>query len=241
MNESQDGGTDLPGEEDAGPMARQLNQLIDKVIRDGVGPLTGAIAWADERLARAQAKLPGEEAGPDDTTFSDRAVERAVRRLIRESVQAAGMTGFVTSLGGFVTMPVTIPANMAGSLVINARLAAAIAHLRGYDPMDSHVRTVVTMVAIGSSAQQIARAAGVQIGERAAMAAIQRIPIQVLRQINKKAGFYLVAKYGTQRPILTLAKGVPLVGGVVGGSMDATMTGLVGRAANRMFSDEAKD
>lgn len=67
-----------------------------------------------------------------------------------------------------MTMLVTIPANVAGSLVINARLAAAIAHPRDYDPRDPHMRTVVTMVAVGSSAQQIARAAGVQIGRKAA-------------------------------------------------------------------------
>lgn len=233
-------------DEQAGAVTRQLNRMIDKVISDGVGPLTGATTWADDRLAQAYRRRLGMSAAeaardgvPGDPTDAD--TERAIRRLIRESIEAAGVAGFTTGLGGFVTMPVTIPANMAGALVINARLAAAIAHLRGYDPTDPHVRTVVTMVAVGSNAQQIARAVGIGIGEKAAMHAIRRIPIAVIRQINKKAGFYLLAKYGSQRSMLTLAKGVPLVGGVVGGSVDATMTGLVGRTANRMFRDSDDD
>lgn len=224
---------------DAGPVARQLNRLIEKVTTDGVGPLTGAIAWADDRLAQARRKQAAGSTDPEDSAAMDAAVERTIRRLIRESVQAAGATGFVTGLGGFVTMPVAIPANVAGSLVINAHLAAAIAHLRGYDPTDPHVRTVVTMVAIGSSAQQIAHAAGVQIGQKAAMQAIKKVPIAIIRQLNKKAGFMLVAKYGSKRSVFTLAKGVPVVGGVVGGSVDATMTGLVGRTADKMFAPDS--
>lgn len=43
------------------------------------------------------------------------------------------------------------------------------------------------------------------------------------------------AKYGTRRSVITLAKGVPLVGGVVGGAVDAGMTGVVGRTARSMF------
>lgn len=224
--------------DDAGLVARQLDKLIEKVTVDGVGPLTGAITWADDRLARARRKQSGPGVDQDDPAAEDDAVERAIRRLTRESIQAAGAAGFVTGLGGFVTMPVTIPANMAGALVINARLAAAIAHLRGYDPLDPHVRTVVTMVAVGSSAQQIAHAAGVQIGQRAAMQVIRNVPVKVLRQLNKKAGFMLVAKYGTKRSVFTLAKGIPVAGGVIGGSVDATMTGLIGRTADKMFAPE---
>lgn len=162
-------------------------------------------------------------------------IEKAIKRLIIESVEAAGVNGFVTGLGGFIAMPVTIPANMAGALVINARLAAAIAYLRGYDPKDPHVRTVATLVAVGSNAQQIVKAVGIKVGEKVAFQAIKSLPIAVIREVNKKAGFMLLAKYGTTRPVITLAKGVPLVGGVVGGAVDATMTTIVGRTAKAMF------
>ena len=135
-------------------------------------------------------------------------------------------------------MPVTIPANMAGALVINARLAAAIAYLRGYDPKDPHVRTVATLVAVGSNAQQIAKVIGIKVGEKVAIQAIQKLPIALIREINKKVGFMLLAKYGTKRSVITLAKAIPLAGGVIGGAVDATMTNVVGRTARAMFPSD---
>lgn len=220
--------------------AAQLQKLVAKVIDTGVGPLTGSIAWAEDRLARVQGDRyvvnegPTRKAKPGERED----IEKVIKRLSLESVQAAGGSGFVTGLGGFIAMPVTIPANMAGALVINARLAAAIAYLRGYDPKDPHVQTVATMVAVGSNAQQIGKVIGIKVGEKVAMQAIKKIPMVVIHQINKKVGFMLLAKYGTKRSVVTLAKGVPLVGGVVGGTVDATMTTLVGRTASAMFSTD---
>jgi hypothetical protein len=216
----------------------QLLKLVGKVMDTGVGPLTGSVTWAEDRLARVQGDRyefnsestrqvrPGEE--PD--------IDKTIKRLILESVEAASVNGFITGLGGFIAMPVTIPANMAGALIINARLAGAIAYLRGYDPHDPHVRTVATLIAVGSNAQQLAKTVGIKVGEKVAMQAIKNLPMAVIREINKKAGFMLLAKYGTKRSVVTLAKGVPLVGGVIGGAVDGTMTNLVGRTAKIMFS-----
>lgn len=215
----------------------QLQRLVGKVIETGVGPLTGSTAWAEDRLARIQGTRYEPNAEPIRKTRPHERddVEKAIRRLILESVEAAGVNGFVTGLGGFIAMPVTIPANIAGALVINARLAAAIAYLRGYDPSDPHVRTVATLVAVGSNSQQIAKTIGIKAGEKVAMVAIKKIPIVLIREINKKVGFMLIAKQGTKRSVITLAKGVPLVGGVVGGGVDATMTNVIGRTAKAMF------
>jgi hypothetical protein len=215
----------------------QLLKLVSKVIDTGVGPLTGSITWAEDRLARVQGTRYEPNALPTRRVGADQRddVEKAIKRLIVESVEAASVNGFVTGLGGFIVMPVTVPANMAGALVINARLTAAIAYLRGYDPKDPHVRTVATLIAVGSNAQQIVKTFGIAAGAKVAIQAIKKLPIMVIREINKKAGFMLLAKYGSKRALVTLAKGVPLVGGVIGGAVDATMTSVVGRTARAMF------
>ena len=217
--------------------SEQLLKLVGKVIDTGVGPLAGSITWAEDRLARVQGTRYEPNAEPTRKVRPEEHndVEKAIKRLIVESVEAAGVNGFVTGLGGFIAMPVTVPANMAGALVINARLAAAIAYLRGYDPKDPHVRTVATLIAVGSNAQQIATTIGIKVGEKMAMQAIKQLPIKLIREINKKAGFMLLAKYGSKRSLITLAKGVPLVGGVIGGGVDATMTSVIGRTAKAMF------
>ncbi|WP_235564010.1 EcsC family protein [Arthrobacter sp. Soil763] len=215
----------------------QLLKLVGKVIDTGVGPLTGSVAWAEDRLSRVQGSSYEPNADPVRKVrpYEVDDIEKAIKRLIVESVEAAGVNGFVTGLGGFIAMPVTVPANMAGALVINARLAGAIAYLRGYDPKDPHVRTVATLVAVGSNAQQIVKTFGIKVGEKMLIQAIKQLPIALIREINKKAGFMLLAKYGSKRALVTLAKGVPLVGGVIGGAVDATMTGAIGRTARSMF------
>jgi len=217
--------------------AEQLQRLAGTVIEDGVGPLTGSATWAEDRLARIQGDRYEPNTGPTrKASAADRDdIEKAIRRLILESVEAASVNGFVTGLGGFITMPLTIPANIAGAFIINARLGAAVAYLRGYDLKDPHVRTVATLIGLGSNAQQIAKAVGIQIGAKIAMGAIKKVPIAVIRDVNKKVGFMLITKYGTKRGVVVLAKGVPLIGGVVGGAVDGTMTTVVGRTAKAMF------
>jgi hypothetical protein len=83
-------------------------------------------------------------------------------------------------------MPVTVPANMAGALLINARLAGAIAYLCGYGPKDPHVRTVATLIAVGSNAQQIVKTVGIKVGEKMVIQAIKQLPVALIREINKK-------------------------------------------------------
>ncbi|MGH3997617.1 MAG: EcsC family protein [Pseudonocardiaceae bacterium] len=181
-------------------------------------------AWSPRRPSAAAAR----------SWASDR--DAAIRRVIRESVVAAGTQGFVTGLGGFVAMPVTLPANLAGSLIINARMVGAIAHLRGYDLEDPHTQAVMMLTIAGSSVQATASAVGVKVGAAFAKQAIAAVPMAVIRQINKRAGVYLIAKYGTKRSVLTLSKAVPGIGGLVGGSVDAALTRTIGRTAMTLFS-----
>lgn len=193
-----------------------IDQLL-KVVDDGVGPLTGARTYAEAR--RRQMHSP----------------ERAIRRIVNETIASAGTTGFVTGLGGFVTLPAAIPANIAGQAILNARMVAAIAHLRGWDLRDEVVRQAILITVAGGSPNQVLRQFGVALGRKLTEAAIRRLPVTVLREINKRVGFMLVAKYGTKRSLVTLAKGVPIAGGLVGGAVDATFTKSVSIMAKKSF------
>lgn len=206
--------------------AEKLTALVDKVVDDGVGPIQGSRMYADDRLERARR----------DGRPEAEAAEAAIKVLIRESVAAAGTTGFVTGLGGLVTLPITLPANVAGNLAINARMVGAIAHLRSYPLDDPHTRTVILLTVVGSNLQAAAAKVGVKLGKQVAKESIQAIPIAVLHRINARAGFYLVAKYGTQRSATTLARAIPVAGGLVGGSVDAAFTGMIGKAAKKAFA-----
>jgi len=222
--------------------AKQLERAVTRVVTQGVGPVKGAVEYAEQRLAKVVATADGGADGRGagyDKPLRDAAthdeIERVIVRLVKEAVLASSSNGFLTSVGGFISLPVTLPVNVAGALVINARLAGAIAYLRGYDLDDPHVLTVVTLAAAGGSLSGTLSSFGFEVGTKLTAQAIKKIPMTVIRAINTRAGFMLVAKYGTQRSAVTLAKAIPFAGGVIGAGVDATLTTVVGRAAKKSF------
>src|SRR5690242_18528178 len=98
----------------------------------GVGPLPGAAAVA-ERILRDRG--------------GDRAA--AITDVIENHVRLAGAQGFATNLGGMVTAAVTIPANITGLALLQSRMVAAIAFLRGYDIDDPRVRNAILACMLG--------------------------------------------------------------------------------------------
>lgn len=224
---------DSKGMRESNVLAQSLQSTVNKVVIEGIGPLTGSIDYAHARLRNQERNTnggssPGFEPGSE-------AAERAIDRIIKESVGAAGTAGFVTGLGGFVTMAATLPANIAGALVINARMVGAIAYLRGYDPQDPHTQAILMLTLVGSNLQSAASAVGLRIGEAVSKRALQALPIAFVRAINKKAGFMLLAKYGTKRSLITLAKGIPFIGAGIGGVVDGASTALIGGSAKKAF------
>jgi hypothetical protein len=198
-------------------LAGALTTRLLKVVDEGVGPMTGARVYAESR--RALLEDP----------------EAAIKRIIRETLAASATTGFTTGLGGFIVLPVALPANITGQAILNARMVAAIAHLRGWDLTDEVVRNAILITVAGGSPNAVLAQFGITFSRKLTETAIKRIPIALIREINKRVGFMLLAKYGTKRSVLTLAKGVPIVGGVVSGTVDAGFTKAVSTLAKRSF------
>ncbi|MGN9920250.1 EcsC family protein [Micromonospora palomenae] len=196
--------------------AKALSEKLSTVGVDGRGPWKGSIQIAEEHFA----------------THGDR--EKAIQRLITTHVRLASSTGFLAGLGGLITLPVTLPADLTALWLTQARLAGAIAHLRGYDIRSEEVRSVVLMSLIGSSATEALSQAGIQIGTKSAVSVIKQVPGRVLIQINKTVGFRLITKAGT-KGVVNLTKLAPVVGGVVGGGVNLTSTRAVGAWAKKNF------
>jgi hypothetical protein len=177
-------------------------------------------------------------AGAEDFARSYRerhaSVEEAIDSLISWQMAKAGGTGFVTGLGGVLTLPVSIPANVAGVLYLQLQMIAAIAHLRGHNLRDHQVRTLAFLCLAGSSAFDVLKDVGLQVGTKLSRQMILKISGATLRRINQAVGFRLVTKAGSTG-VINLVKFVPVVGGVVGGGLDAAMTGTIGHTAKRVF------
>jgi hypothetical protein len=76
--------------------------------------------------------------------------EVAIDRLIRTHTRLVTATGFATCLGGFFTLPVTIPTDVTAFYTLSTRCVAAVAHLRGYDTTSDEVRSVVLLTLLGA-------------------------------------------------------------------------------------------
>jgi hypothetical protein len=155
--------------------------------------------------------------------------------LIRWQNTKAGTSGFVTGLGGLILMPVTLPANITSVLYVQIRMIAAIAHLAGYDLKDDKVKTMVYVCLVGNGATEILKNVGVQIGKKIATNAIKNISGKVITQINQKVGFRLVTKFG-EKGIINLGKAVPILGGIIGGTVDTISTNIIGNTARDLFA-----
>ncbi|MFT4082198.1 MAG: EcsC family protein [Nocardioides sp.] len=192
-----------------------IRQALHRAIV-GVGPLPGAAAAAEKQLA--------EQHG---------AVEKAIGEVIENHVALASAGGFVTNLGGLITAAFTIPANVSGLAVIQCRMVAGIAHLRGYDLTDPRVRNAVLLCLLGSDRvnQQIKRKRLAAPPMAVATAPVYDAGLDSV--IGAEVAAEMLARITGKRLAATLGRRVPVVGGVVGAGTDAWATYQIGRYTSR--------
>jgi hypothetical protein len=160
--------------------------------------------------------------------------DAAVRALIAAQTGMAGTAGFLTGIGGFISLPAAIPANLASALYLQVRLIAAIAHLRGHDLRSPEVRGLVLACLTGSKAADTLKDAGVRFGTRMTRDVIGWVSPALLKKAERVAGISATAAAGAGH-VAKLGKFMPVVGGLVAAGFDAAMTQLIGRTADRVF------
>lgn len=198
-----------------GAATKLITRLLDLGI-DGKGPLDSADAVAEAVLATR---------GGDSAL---KEIEKSHRRMV-----AVG--GFVTGLGGFVTMAVSLPANVVEFYVLSTRMVAAMARVRGYDLADPHVRTAVLLTLTGTDSDDILKKVGLQAaGGRLTSMATSRLPAPALMVLNKAVGFRLIARAGGQT-LARFGRAVPVAGGVLGAGLDVYLLGKIADQARAEF------
>lgn len=192
--------------------------LTDKAI-DGIPPLASAEDLANEYL--------------NDSRYADHGAR--IDSLISWETTKNFTSGFLSGLGGVLTMPITIPAAMGASWIVQARMSAAIAAINGYDIHCERVQTFVIAALLGDAMKDIVKTAGIQISKGVARGMLKRVPGTVLAQINRQVGFRLITKAGSTGAV-NLVKFIPFVGGAVGGTFDAYACRVVGKTAKQVFT-----
>ena len=158
----------------------------------------------------------------------------AAKKFINYQIAKCTTSGFVTGLGGLITLPVAIPANVGSVMYVQMRMIACLAYMGGYDTDSDQVQTLVYACLAGISIDQILKQAGIQFGNKFVMAMVKKIPGEVLTKINQKVGFRFVTKFGT-KGIVNIGKAVPVVGGMISGGFDFVETKVIANRAYKMF------
>lgn len=202
------------------PTDGTVKKFTDKIVSlgvEGVGPFKGAEEIAQEHLEGARGD-----------------VEVAIRRMINTHSRIVGASGFAAGLGGIATMPLTIPTDVTVFYSFAARCSAGVARLRGWDVDTDEVRSVVLISLLGAAGGGLIAKYGIEIGNKAAMAALGKLPGAVLIEINKKVGFRLLTKFG-EKGAVNLVKVVPVAGGVVGGTVNVMSMRAIGAWSKTNF------
>jgi hypothetical protein len=179
--------------------------------------------------------LPSAQHVADQARLKHGTVEDAVEQVVRIHLAMAGTGGFVTGFGGFVTMPIALPVNVAEFYFVATRMTAAIAALRGYDLDQQHIRTAVLLALVGADADDLIRKAGIvsPTGRLTDMAA-QQLPGPALMMVNKGIAFRLIGTVG-RSTFTRLGRGLPFVGGGVSAAVDAYMLKRIADHAKEEF------
>ena len=153
-----------------------------------------------------------------------------VDAMVRHYTVMSGVTGFVTGLPGFLLLPVALPADIVGNAAIQLHMTAAIALAGGFDPRESEIQEACMACLLehiadpgrNEEGEELAKRSGVKVGERVVRFAASR----ALKHTAQRAG----RRIGLGR--------LPVLGGLLGASTDATLTREVSRCARIRFLGE---
>ena len=199
-----------------------VRQALQRAIR-GVGPLPPAAQAAEAQLRE-----------------QDGNVDKAIREVIQNHVLYASAEGLVTNLGGLVTATIVAPANITGLALIQCRMVAGIAHLRGYDLEDPRVRNAILVTLLGKdTVTKMVRKHELSAPPMAIATAPQHDP-DLDQAVSSLIAGELVSRVIGKRLATTVGKRVPLVGGAVGAGTDGMSTWRIGRYAGREFLPRAE-
>ena len=190
-----------------------VRQAFDRAV-DGTGPLRGAADAAERRLRD-----------------HDGNVAAAIGALVDGHVKLAGAQGFVTNLGGFVAMTVTVPANVSGLALLQCHMVGGIAHLRGYDLADPRVRNAVMACMLGRDTVKRLVKKGTLPSSPMAIATAPAYDPSLDDRIAAEVASELLTRVAGKRGAAALVKKMPLVGGGIGAVTDGYLTFQVGQYA----------
>ena len=163
--------------------------------------------------------------------------EKAINKMVAAQKLKCATTGFLTGLGGLITLPVTLPADLTSSLYMEIRMIASIAILRGYNVHSDEVKSLVYLCLAGNAVGDIIKNIGIKTAQTYTVKKL--LPLltkEVIKKVNTTVGFKLLTKSGS-KGLINAAKWIPVVGGFVGGGWNYAEVNIYAKVAKKMFNE----
>ncbi len=205
----------------------EMMLLLDFLYTKAVDGIQTKLEIAGHKVDASIEKMANDYLAKDD-------VIQASKKFINNQLVKCTTSGFITGLGGIITLPVAVTANIGSVLYVQLRMIAGLAYMGGYDVRSDQVQTLVYACLAGVSVDQILKNAGIKVTTKLTENLIKKIPGEVIKTINSKVGFRLITKSG-KTGVVNLTKTVPVVGGIVGGGFDFVETKIIANRAYKLF------
>jgi hypothetical protein len=221
--------------------ASETSELVHWVERSLDTILDTAAIAPETVLKEAQRRglvLYGDDPGARLASLRDNdiaALDRMANSYIRKYTQVAGAQGFLTGLGGVVTLPVSVPTDVGAFLLLIARVNSAVMQTYGFE---SETEEGMTMLHVGLLA-----GLGIDkltvVGANALVETLTKrittkpyrdaVVIAMIRAVAKRVGVTLGKRH--------FAKAVPVIGGGINAGMSGGLVYTFGRRSKHYYRD----
>lgn len=158
------------------------------------------------------------------------------KKIVNRKSTKNGLVGAATGLGGLITLPITVPVDLAASWKIQISMAISIAHVYGHDVKTIDIKTDIYLILAGDSAKEALKRLGIEVSKEFTKKAISK---HITKEVMKKIWVIIPQKILTkagEKSLTSFMKMVPLVGAPVGYLFDWTAAQAVGRTAIKYYS-----
>ena len=162
-------------------------------------------------------------------------IDLAKKNVSRKSFKN-GLVGTATGVGGLITLPLTVPADLIITWKPQIYLALTIAHIFGHNDETTDLKTDVYLILAGDSSKEALKRFGIEVGKAVTKKAIEKnISKEIMKKIWKHIPQKIITKAG-QKSMTSFVKMVPLIGAPIGYGFNYYGTRTLGKMAIKYYS-----
>ncbi len=163
-----------------------------------------------------------------------------IDELIKWEVRKNFTSGFLTSLGGILTLPLTIPSSLGANWILQTRMVAAVAHIGGFKIDESGVRMAIGLSLLGNKGKDVLEANAGDLKNILRNRTFHQLPKRTILILNQAIGTRLMS-LAVQKGFTKIGKAIPIAGGLIGGFLDQQSCSETAEFARELFQLNSTD